>query len=270
MLCLLVCPYVLFSSLPPIWYQVGVWKIVCFRAGRGRRRARLRAWRRTDRGGGRRGRGSLLEGKISLVFLSAFFVAVMVRVGGVVWKVCNGGRLVLSLFRDVIEWFGIRRMRLRVDIGPVVERISIGGEIVKEEENDVVEEVKGVLHTVPPEVTGRGTETYKFNVSRSALNLRSQAFPGFNLPKATERSRTSPLRSIYNHPNQSLSSGFESRRVSRGRSPGLRSGSGYQLDGTYTSNGLDRHCEEWFVGLITEGREVCAAGVQFDGLAVCP
>lgn len=68
--CLLVCPYVLFFSLPPIWYQVGVWKIVCFRAGRGRRRARLRAWRRTDRGGGRRGRGSLLEGKISLVFLS--------------------------------------------------------------------------------------------------------------------------------------------------------------------------------------------------------
>lgn len=181
----------------------------------------------------------------------------------------NGGRLVPSLFRDVIEWFGVRRMRLRVDVGPVVERISIGGKIVEEEENDVVEEVKGVLHTVPPEVTGRGTETYKFNVSRSALNLRSQAFPGFNLPKATERSRTSPLRSIYNHTNQSLSSGFESRRVSRGRSPVWRSGSEYQLDGTYTSDGLDRHCEEWFVGLITEGREVCAAGVQFDGLAVC-
>lgn len=47
---------------------------------------------------------------------------------------------------------------------------------VEEEENDVVEEVKGVLHTVPPEVTGRGTETYKFNVSRSAPNLALRHF----------------------------------------------------------------------------------------------
>lgn len=81
------------------------------------------------------------------------------------------------------------------------------------------------------------------------------------LPKATERSRTRPLRSIYIvHTSVSL---FQIRSVvgCRARRSIAQGSRRAQLDRTYTGDGLDRHCECVVWGCIAEWRG-CALAIQ--------
>ena len=92
-------------------------------------------------------------------------------------------------------------------------------------------------HTVPPEVTGRGTETYC-----TCQLLVSKLIILCNSPKATDRSRTRPLRSIC----VSQTSVLQCRKSS----PSIFSRIGFRARPTspieretYAGDGLDRHCE---------------------------
>lgn len=119
--------FVCTSFLSLLWISVLSGEKEAFKPGRGQRHAGPRAWRRRDRGGGRRGRGSLCVGTqcqymilhlfLSLAVSLLFWFQESIRVDG--WEERKGGVCVASIVcRNGLRADGL----VNLDI-PVVVRI---------------------------------------------------------------------------------------------------------------------------------------------------
>ena len=92
--------------------------------------------------------------------------------------------------------------------------------------------------------TTRGNQPRHRHLSVVSPLAHNPNFTDANLPKATERSRTRPLRSIYIvYTSASWIPDSVGGSIVAGALAIAQRGRRVQLDETYTGDGLDRHCE---------------------------